>query len=98
LQNSKQLFEKEKREKNAKDVIVRLTSATTKGYNFDVYNDDIKEKVKYIGTISKEHLEDYCTCQSFTFGNNENFVKENPLPFQCKHIIAAHKMMDGFWS
>lgn len=98
MDNSKQIFEKEKREEKSKDVIVRLTSATTKGFNFDVYTNDIKEKVKYIGTISKDHTDDSCTCDSFMYGNNENYVKENPLPFQCKHIIAARKMMEGFWS
>jgi len=98
LENSKTILEKEKRVEKSKDVITRLTSATTKGYNFDVYTDDLKEKVKYIGTISKDHLDDSCTCHSFMHGNSENYQRENPLPFQCKHIIAAHKMMDGFWS
>jgi len=97
LENSKQILEKEKREERSKDVIVRLTSSTTKGYNFDVYTNDLKEKIKYIGTISENHLDDSCTCQSFMHGNSENYQKEHPLPFQCKHILAAHKMMEGFW-
>ena len=97
MENSKQILEKEKREERSKDVIVRLTSSTTKGYNFDVYTNDLKEKIKYIGTISENHLDDSCTCQSFMHGNSENYQKENPLPFQCKHILAAHKMMEGFW-
>ena len=97
MENSKQIFEKEKREEKSKDVIVRLTSITTKGFNFDVYTNDIKEQVKYIGTISKDHTDDSCTCQSFMHGNSENFQKTSPLPFQCKHIIAAHALMEGYW-
>lgn len=97
MENSKQIFEKEKRAENSKDVIVRLTSATTKGYNFDVYTNDIKEKVKYIGTISHDQTDDSCVCQSFMHGNSENYQRDNPLPFQCKHIIKAHSMMEGFW-
>lgn len=98
MENSKTIFAKEKREQRSKDVITRLTSSTTKGFNFDVYTDDLKEKTKYIGTISEDLTYDSCTCQSFLLGNSENYQRDNPLPFQCKHIIAAHKLMDGFWS
>ena len=98
METSKQILEKEKRELAAGDVIVRLSSSTTKGFNFNVYTNDLKEKIKYIGTISQDHKDDSCTCHSFMFGNNENYVKENPLPFECKHIMAAHKMMEGFWN
>ncbi len=97
MENSKLLFEKAKRKERSIDVTVRLTSSTTKGFNFDVYTNDIKEKTKYIGSISKDNLDDYCTCQSFMMGNSENYQKTNPLPFQCKHIMAAHKLMEGFW-
>lgn len=97
MENSKIILEKEKREERASDVTVRLTSSTTKGFNFDVYTNDLKETVKYIGTISKDHTDDLCVCQSFMHGNSENYQKENPLPFQCKHIIAAHKLMEGYW-
>jgi hypothetical protein len=68
-----------------KQAIVRLTSATTKGFNFDVYTDDLKETVKYLGTISKDHKEDSCTCMGNTMG------------LVCYHIKEAHKKMDGFW-
>jgi len=97
LQNSKLILEQEKRKEKSKDVITRLTSSTTKGFNFDVYTNDLKEKTKYIGTISEDHLDDSCTCPSFYHGNSENFIKTNPLPFTCKHIISAHSMMEGFW-
>ena len=97
MQNSKTILEKEKREIAAKEVIVRLTSTSTKGFNFDVYTNDLKEKTKYIGTISQDHLDDYCTCHSFTFGNSESYQKENPLPFQCKHIMKAHELVEGYW-
>lgn len=97
MDSSKQIFEFEKRKQRAEDVTVRLTSSTTKGFNFDVYTNDVQEKVKYIGTISKDHLDDSCVCQSFMHGNSENYQRGNPLPFQCKHIIAAHKMMEGYW-
>ncbi len=98
METSKQIFEKEKREKKSKDVIVRLASSTTKGFNFNVHSDELKERLRYIGTISKDHLDDSCTCQSFMHGNSENYQRENPLPFQCKHIIKAHSMIEGFWS
>ncbi len=68
-----------------KEAVVRLTSATTKGFNFDVYTDDLKEKVKYLGTISKDHSDDSCTCMGNTMGH------------VCYHIKKAHSMMDGFW-
>jgi len=97
LENSKSILEQEKRVQKSKDVITRLTSSTTKGFNFDVYTDDLKEKIKYIGTISKDHTDDSCTCQSFMHGNSENYQKENPLPFTCKHILAAQNLMDGYW-
>ncbi len=97
MKNSKQIFEAEKRAKRAKDVTVRLSSSTTKGFNFDVYTDELVEKLKYIGTINKSHTDDSCTCQSFMHGNSENYQKENPLPFTCKHILAAHQLMEGYW-
>lgn len=97
MENSKSILEQEKRVQKSKDVITRLTSSTTKGFNFDVYTDDLKEKIKYIGTISKDHTDDSCTCQSFMHGNSENYQKENPLPFTCKHILGAHLLMEGFW-
>lgn len=98
MENSKTILEKERRVEKSKNVIVRLASSTTKGFNFNVHNDDLKEQLRYIGTISKDHLNDSCTCQSFMHGNSENYQRENPLPFQCKHIIKAHSMMEGFWS
>ena len=97
MDTSKQILEKEKREERAKDVIVRLCSSTMQGFSFNVYKDEETEKIKYIGTITEDHKGDDCTCQSFMHGNNENYQKTHPLPFQCKHIIAAHKMMEGFW-
>ena len=97
METSKQIFEKEKRTERAKNEIVSLSSSTTKGYNFNVYYDDTREKIKYMGTISKDHTDDSCICQSFMHGNSENYQRDNPLPFQCKHIIAAHSMMEGYW-
>jgi len=96
MENSKQIFELEKREQRSKDVTVRLASSSMNGFHFNVYNED--EKIKYIGQISKDHIHDECTCQSFQHGNSENYTKTNPLPFTCKHLIAAHNLMDGFWS
>lgn len=95
MNNSKQIFEANKRTQRAKDVTVRLASTNMTGFNFNVYNED--EKIKYIGTISKDHIHDSCTCQSFMHGNSENYQKENPLPFTCKHIIKAYSMMEGYW-
>lgn len=97
LENSKQIFEKEKRTKRSKDVIVRLASSTTKGFNFNVHSDNLKETIRYIGTISQDNTDDSCTCTSFMMGNSENYQRDNPLPFQCKHIIKAHSMMEGYW-
>ncbi len=98
MNNSKQIFELEKRKEKSKKVIVRLSSSTTKGFDFNVYTDEEIEKLKYIGTISKDHTDDSCTCMSFTHGNSEDYVKINPLPFTCKHILKAHLMMEGYWS
>ena len=96
LDKSKEILEQERRETKAEDVTVKLTSTTMNGFAFTVYKDDT-EKTKYIGEISKDHKSDECTCCSFMYGNNEDYVKTHPLPFQCKHIIAAHKMMEGYW-
>ena len=98
METSKQIFEKEKRIKKSKDVIVRLSSSTTRGFNFNVYTDEIKERLRYIGTINKDHTDDSCTCQSFMHGNSENYQRDNPLPFTCKHILASHNLMEGYWS
>jgi len=97
MKNSKQIFEAEKRTQRAKEVIVRLSSSTTTGFNFNVYTDELVEKLKYIGTISEDHTDDSCTCQSFMMGNSENYQRENPLPFTCKHILGAHNLMEGYW-
>ncbi|MGI9229921.1 MAG: hypothetical protein ACR2P9_08695 [Gammaproteobacteria bacterium] len=96
MDKAKEIKEKEKREAAAEDVTVRLSSTTTKGFAFNVYG-NTDEKLKYIGEISKDHLADECTCSSFMFGNNEDYKKTHPLPFQCKHIMAAHMMMEGLW-
>lgn len=97
METSKQILEKEKRIQRSNDVIVRLSSSTTKGFNFNVHTDELKERLRYIGTISEDHVEDSCTCQSFMMGNSENYQRDNPLPFECKHIIKAHSLMEGFW-
>jgi len=96
LKSSKYILEEEKREKRSQDVNVKLGSSTTTGFTFVVYKDD-SEKIKYFGEISKDHQSDECTCQSFYHGNSENYKRDNPLPFQCKHIIAAWSIMEGFW-
>ncbi len=96
--NSKQIFELERREERAKDVIVSLGSETDFGYKFLTYTDEHREKIKYFGNISQDHKHDDCTCQSFYHGNSENYKKTNPLPFQCKHIIGAHEIMEVFWN
>ena len=98
MNNSKQIFELEKRKEKSKKVIVRLSSSTTEGFAFNVYTDEEIEKLKYIGTISKDHIHDECTCQSFMHGNSENYQRDNPVPFTCKHILKAHLMMEGYWS
>lgn len=95
MNTSKQILELEKREKRSADVTVRLCSSTTTGFTFNVYNEN--EKIKYIGNISEDHIHDDCTCPSFFHSNSENYKRDNPLPFTCKHILAAHSMMDGFW-
>lgn len=94
MENSKVILHKERREVRAKDVLVKLTSSTTTGYMFGIYKDEDAEKSKYVGNISEDHLSDDCTCKSFEHGNDENYIRENPLPFQCKHIIAAHELME----
>lgn len=98
MMNSKNILELEKREQKSKDVTVRLSSSTTTGLNFNVYKDADTKRIKYIGTISADHTDDSCTCQSFMHGNSENYQKENPLPFTCKHILASHNLMKGYWS
>lgn len=95
MQNSKNIVELEKREQKSRDVNVKLFSTSMNGFYFNVYKDD--EKLKYIGEISQDHLHDECGCQSFLIGNSENYKRENPLPFQCKHILGSHLIMDGFW-
>jgi len=95
MQNSKIILELEKRKQRDVDVSVKLASSSMNGFYFNVYKED--DKIKYIGQISQDHTHDECTCQSFMHGNNENYTKTNPLPFTCKHILAAHNLMDGFW-
>ena len=95
MDSGKQILHKERREQRAVDVNVKLCSSTLTGFTFNVYNDD--EKIKYIGDISQDHIHDSCTCQSFMHGNSENYQKENPLPFTCKHILKAHSLMEGYW-
>jgi len=95
MDSGKQILHQERREQRSTDVKVSLCSSTTTGFTFNVYNDD--EKIKYIGNISQDHIHDDCTCPSFFHGNSEGYQSTNPLPFQCKHIICAHSMMEGFW-
>ena len=95
MQTSKQIFELEKRAQRAKDVTVKLSSTSMNGFYFNVYDDD--EKIKYIGEISKDHIHDECGCMSFLKSNSENYQKTHPLPFTCKHILAVHNLMEGFW-
>lgn len=97
MDNSKQIIEKERREEKAEAVILKIVSTTTKGFAFNVYKDEELTKIKYIGKISKDHLDDQCTCHSYMFGNSEDYKKTHPLPFQCKHILQAHIMMEDFW-
>ncbi len=96
MQTSKNILELEKREQRARDVHVKLASTSMDGYHFNVYDEDDK-KIKYIGKISGDHTHDECGCMSFLKGNSADYQRNNPLPFQCKHIIGAHLLMRGFW-
>lgn len=80
MDNSKKIFEEEKRVEKSNAVIIKFTE----GNFFNVI--DEKHKVKYAGRIT----EDMCTCPSFEYGNTDEYLNSHGVNFQCKHLIKAH--------
>lgn len=96
----KEILFDERRQARAAEVGLRFHDQ----YHFDVitakdefdkkFPDLIKVKkgdVKHRGVIwSREpNAKDFCTCESFTFGNSDEYKKSHTFAFQCKHIHAA---------
>ena len=91
MDTSKQIFEAQRREEKSKDVTVKfLPFYDSKGYHFNVYND---EKIKYIGFVAKDRIHDECTCHSFMFGNNENYQRNHGHNFNCKHLLKTRSLL-----
>ena len=100
MDTSKQIFEKERREKKAQEVKIQFIDELLEDINVL----DEEGSVKYYGHISKDTLKDDCSCPSFHYGmrydkvtaenlkGESNYFKEHGINFQCKHILRAKEV------
>lgn len=79
MDNSKTIFEKEKREKKSKLVTVKFTSEVL----FNVLDEEGNSK--YHARIDPP----FCECPSYEFGNTEEYLATHAEAFLCKHLIHA---------
>jgi hypothetical protein len=101
LDAGKQILHDEKRKKRAEDVKIQFIDGLFQHFNVavedecDRKNPELlkrrKGEIKYYGVlIAKEpHKNDLCTCESFYFGNSDEYKKANTAAFQCKHLHKA---------
>jgi hypothetical protein len=108
LDAGKQILHDEKRKERAADVSIQFIDGLFQHFNviasedeYDKKNPELlkrkKGEIKYMGIlVSKEpHKNDLCTCESFYFGNSDEYKKANPAAFQCKHLHGARKIRYG---
>lgn len=108
MDEGKQILQDDKRKERSKDVEIQFVDGVFQHFNvvaaddeFDKKNPELlklkKGEIKYLGAIiSKEpHQKDFCTCESFYFGNSDEYKKANPAAFQCKHLHAARAIRYG---
>lgn len=104
MDTSKQIFEKERREKKSQEVKIQFQNPN----DFVILDDD--NNIKYYGYINRKDkglITDDCSCPSFQYGmrydkitegnlkGESNFFKEHGEAFQCKHIIKAKEVTNG---
>lgn len=85
----------------SKDVAIEFVGNNLQHFNVIATEEELDKKtklikfakgaVKYIGTIFGHDPDksDYCSCDSFWYGNDDEWKKSHGYAFQCKHIIAA---------
>ena len=90
-------FFQERRKVASKEVKVQFTNDLFEQFNVL----DEVDKVKYFGIITKDSLDNECSCPSFLYGmrydklddeskrGESRYVTENGKPFACKHLIRA---------
>ena len=94
----------DKRKERAKEVVIQFLGD---GVHFNViapedeYDKKNKELIKYKKGETKHygiligqepHQKDVCTCESFYFGNSDDYKKTNAASFQCKHLHKAREI------
>jgi len=89
LDEGKQTLQQEKRKERSKDV--KIAFIDNRFQHFNVLDDE--NNIKHLGVVfNKEpHQKDFCTCESFYFGNSDEYKKSHPAAFQCKHILKARE-------
>lgn len=79
MDNSKTIFEKERREEKSKLVNIKFTDDNL----FNILDEEGKSK--YHARVDPP----FCECPSFEFGNTEEYLATHSDPFLCKHLIHA---------
>lgn len=106
----KQILNEEKRKQRAKDVVIQFIDDKCQHFNVLSIKDEYDRKnpellkikagdVKHLGVIlgREPNQKDFCTCESFYFGNSDEYKKANPAAFQCKHIIEARETRYAYY-
>lgn len=84
MDNSKTIFEKEKRKERSKLVNIKFSDDNL----FSVLDED--GSIKYRARLEKP----FCGCPSFEYGNTEDYQATHADPFMCKHLIHAKEEHD----
>jgi hypothetical protein len=107
MDKGKQILELQKREARAKEVGIQFIDELFQHFNVLATNDEFDKKtgapkfkkgeIKHLGVLFDKEptFKDVCTCESFFFGNSDEFKKANIASFQCKHLIAAREIRFG---
>ena len=90
-------FFQERREVASKEVKVQFINDIFEQFNVM----DAENNIKYFGVITKDSLDNECSCPSFLYGmkyeklddeskrGESRYVAENGKPFACKHLIRT---------
>lgn len=101
----KEIQFEERREQRASDVEIQFIDEGFHHFNVLAVKDEVDKKnpelvktkkgeKKHLGAIWSQDpsIKDFCTCESFYFGNSDEYKKSHTAAFQCKHLIKAREI------
>ena len=100
----KEIIFDERRQARAKEVGIQFVDGLYQHFNVITTKDEFDKKtgllklaagtIKHMGILwgREPSIKDVCTCESFQFGNSDEFKKSHTHSFQCKHLHSARQI------